>query len=175
MNKTPLEWSADTGHLPHSAVDFSYEANARELAALKRYAGVEDLTAFTARVKISPLSGGRYRASGAFQASVVQASVVNLEAVPSSIEESFSVEYWPAESIADADRDAPLESEPPEPIVAGHIAIGLLLCELFVLSLDPYPRNPDDKFEWTPREGAPDVSPFAALAQLKAHKTAEEK
>jgi len=175
MNETPLKWSVDTGLLPHSSVDFSYEANKRELAALKRYAGVEDLTAFTARVKISPLSGGRYRASGAFQASAVQASVVNLKPVPSSIEESFSAEYWPAESIGDAGRDAPLDTDPPEPIVAGHIPIGLLLCELFVLSLDPYPRNPDDKFEWTPPEDRPDVSPFAGLAQLKAHKTPEEK
>ena len=81
---------------------------------------------------------------------MVQASAVNLDPVPSSIEESFSVEYWPAESIGDAGRDAPFETDPPEPIVAGHIPIGRLLCELFVLSLDPFPRNPGDIFEWTP-------------------------
>jgi hypothetical protein len=175
MNETPLDWSVDTGPLAHSPADFAYEANAKELDALKRYAGLEDLTAFTARFKISPLSGGKYRASGTLEASAVQASVVNLEAVPSSIEESFSVEYWPAESIPDADPGAPLEADPPEAIVAGHIPIGLLLCELFVLSLDPYPRNPEDKFEWTPPPAGADVSPFAGLAQLKTHKTPEEK
>ena len=51
MNETPLEWSVDTGPLAHSSVDFSYEAKARELAALKRHAGVEDVPAFKARVK----------------------------------------------------------------------------------------------------------------------------
>jgi len=66
----------------------SYEANAAELGALKRYAGIEDVTDFTAQVRISPLTGGKYRASGTLRASVVQASVVNLEPVPSSIEES---------------------------------------------------------------------------------------
>ncbi len=175
MNEAPLPWSVDTHPLAHSPADFSYEASARELDALKRYAGVEDLTSFKARLRISPQSGGRYRASGTFHASAVQASVVNLEAVPSSIEENFSVEYWPAESIADADRDASLEADPPEAIVAGHIPIGALLCELFALSLDPYPRNPDDKLEWTPPPAGPDLSPFARLAQLKAHKTPEEK
>ncbi len=175
MNKATFEWSVDTAALAHSPAEFSYEASAKELAALKRYAGVEDLTDFKARFRISPLSGGRYRASGTLKASAVQASVVNLEAVPSSIEENFSVEYWPAESIADADPGAPLDADPPEAIVSGHIPIGLLLCELFVLSLDPYPRNPDDKLEWTPPPAGPDVSPFAGLAQLKAHKTPEEK
>ncbi len=174
MNETPFVWSVDTGSLAHSPAEFSYEANARELDALKRYAGIKDLTAFKARVRISPRSGGRYHATGTLQASAVQASVVNLEAVPASIEESFSVEYWPAESIGDADRNAPLEADPPEAIVNGHIPIGLLLCELFVLSLDPYPRNPDDKIEWNPPPAGPDVSPFAGIAHLKPQKTPED-
>ncbi len=175
MNEIPLAWSIDTGSLAHSPADFSYEASGKELDALKRYAGVEDLTAFKARVRISPLSGSKFRASGTLQASVVQASVVNLEAVSSSIEENFSVEYWPAELIGEAGRDASLEADPPEAIIAGHIRIGLLLCELFALSLDPYPRNPDDKLEWTPAPAGPDQSPFAGLSQLKAHKTPQDK
>ena len=175
MQETPLAWSVDTAPLAHSAVDFSYEASAKERDALKSYAGIEDLKSFKAHVKISPLSHGRFRAAGTLEARAVQASAVNLEAVPAEIEESFSVEYWPAESIGEAGRDASFDADAPEPIVDGQIRLGLLLSELFVLSLDPYPRNPGDKFEWTEPEPSAPLSPFAGLAKLKARKTPEEK
>ncbi len=175
MQEIPLGWSADTAPIAHSSVDFSYEATPKEREALKRYAGIEDLTSFTANVRISPLSGGRFRASGTLKASAVQASVVDLEPIPAEIDESFSVEYRPAESIGEKDRDAPFGADAPEPIVAGHIQMGLLLCELFVMALDPYPRNPGDVFEWTEPEPGATVSPFAGLAKLKARKTPEEK
>lgn len=167
MSAPPLEWSVDTGLLPHSPVNLSYEANAGELAALKRYTGIEDVTALNAQVKISPLAGGRFRASGTLDANVVQASVVSLEAVPSSLQESFSVEYWPADAIVDAHGDAPFEADPPEPLAGAHIPVGALLSELFALALDPYPRNPDDKLDWAPPEAGPAPGPFAELARLK--------
>lgn len=167
MNTPPLQWSVDTGLLAHSRADFSYEANAKELDALKRYARIEDVTGFTAQVKIVSFAGGRYRASGTLQAGVVQASVVNLEPVRSSIQESFSVEYWPAEAIEDAQEDAPFDADAPEPLAGEHIPVGALLVELFALALDPYPRNTDDKLDWTPPDARPEPGPFAKLAQLK--------
>jgi hypothetical protein len=168
MNNPPLQWSVDTGLFVHSPVDFSYEANAKELAALKNYTGVEDITGFTAQVKILALAGGRYRASGTLQASVVQASVVNLEPVPSSIRESFSTEYCPAEAIEASEEDAPFDADMPEPLEGGRIIpVGTLLSELFALALDPYPRNPDDQLDWTPPQSGLEPGPFAKLARLK--------
>lgn len=175
MQEIPLSWSVDTALITNSPVDFSFEASAKERDALKRYAGIEDLTSFTANVTISSLSAGRFRASGALKASAVQASVVDLEPVPTEADESFSVEYWPPESIGETGGDAPADAEAPEPIVAGHIQIGLLLCELFLLALDPYPRNPSDKFEWSEPEPGGPASPFAGLAKLKAPQTPGEK
>lgn len=175
MNEPPLHWSVDTAQVAHSPVDFSFEASPRELDALKRYAGVEDLTRFGARIKISPLAQGKYRVSGTLEASAVQSSVVNLEAVPSTVEESFSVEYWPAEAIGDAEQDAPFDADPPEPLAGSHIPVGTLLCELFALALDPYPRNPDDKLDWAPRESEPEASPFASLARLKPQERPDKK
>ena len=156
MNEIPLAWSIDTGSLAHSPADFSYEASGKELDALKRYAGVEDLTAFKARVRISPLSGGKFRASGTLQASVVQASVVNLEAVSSSIEENFSVEYWPAELIGEAGRDASLEADPPEAIIAGHIPHRLTAMRAIravARPLSPQPRRQTRMDSGTGRPG----------------------
>ncbi len=167
MDTPPLHWSVDVAAIAHAPDGLSYEANAAELGALKRYAGIEDVTDFTAQVRISPLAGGKYRASGTLRASVVQASVVNLEPVPSSIEESFSVDYWPAEAIGDRDVDAPFDGDLPEPIDGGRIQVGALLSELFTLALDPYPRNPDDKLDWTPPRTGLEPGPFAKLARLK--------
>jgi hypothetical protein len=167
MNTPPLQWSAETASASRSPVELSYEANAAELGAIKRYTGVEDVTDFTAQVRISPLSGGRFRVSGTLKASVVQASVVNLEPVPSFIQESFSVEYWPPEAIGEAGEDIPFEAELPEPLDGGRIPAGALLSEIFALALDPYPRNPDDKFDWSPPQAGAEPHPFARLARLK--------
>ena len=167
MDGPPLQWSVDTASAAHSPLDLSYEANARELDTLKRYTGIEAVTDFTARLKVSPLAGGRFRVSGTLQANVVQASTVNLEPVTSSIQESFSVEYWPAEAIGEAQEDAPFDADLPEPLDAGRIPAGALLSEVFALALDPYPRNPDDKLDWTPPQDGLEPGPFAKLARLK--------
>jgi hypothetical protein len=167
MDSPPLRWSADAAAIAHTPADLSYEANAAELGALKHHAGIEDVKAFAAQVRISPLAGGKYLASGTLKASVVQASVVSLEPVTTSIEESFSVEYWPAGEIGDVDEDAPFDADMPEPLEGGRIPVGALLSELFVLALDPYPRNPDDKLDWTPPQTGPEPGPFAKLARLK--------
>ena len=167
MNTPPLQWSAETASAARSPVELSYEANAAELGAIKRYSGVEDVTEFTAQVKISPLSGGRFRTSGTLKASVVQASVVNLEPVPSTIQESFSVEYWPPEAIGEAGEDIPFDAELPEPLDGGRIPVGALLSEIFAVALDPYPRNPDDKLDWSPPQAEAEPGPFAKLTRLK--------
>ena len=174
MDAPPLQWSVDTASAAHAPLDLSYEANAKELGALKRYAGIEAVTDFTARLKVLPLAGGRYRVSGTLQANAVQASSVNLEPVPSTIQESFSVEYWPAEAIGESCEDTPFDADLPEPLAGGHIPAGALLTELFTLALDPYPRNPDDKLDWTPSQAGPEPGPFAKLARLKPDAPPEE-
>jgi hypothetical protein len=105
----------------------------------------------------------------------VQPSVVDLKAVPSFIEESFSADYWPEGSIQDEGEEAvPFDIDPPEPLVGGRIPIGALLCELFVLSIDPYPRNEGDEFQWTSLCPEPDASPFADLAHFRPRKAQNE-
>ena len=170
MNTLPLQWFIDV-HSVHAPLSLSYEANKHELEALKRYAEVEDLTSFSSQVRVSPLSAGKFKVTGRLQADAVQASVVDLSAVPAPIDETFTVEFWPQELIEDRNEEAaPFEVDPPEPIVAGRIAIGEFLSELFSVSLDPYPRNADDTFSWEPAEKEPRVTPFAELARLRQKK-----
>ncbi len=175
MKDLPLQWSIDTYSVAHAAASFSFEASAQELDALKRYASVEEVTGFKAQVKVSPLAGERFRVSGRLQARLVQSSVIDLESVPATIEEDFSAEYCPAEAIAEGSPDAiPFEADPPEAIVAGKIPIGAFLSELFLTAIEPYPRNPDDTFEWTSPHPEPETSPFASLAEFKPKKPPED-
>ncbi len=170
MNTLPLQWSIDV-HSVHTPLSVSYEANEHELAALKRYAEIEDITRFESQVRVAPLSAGKFKVTGRLKADAVQASVVDLSAVPASIDETFTVEFWPQELIEDRDEEAvSIEEDPPEPIAGGRIAIGEFLCELLSVSLDPYPRNADDTFSWEPAEKEPPLTPFAELARLRQRK-----
>jgi hypothetical protein len=170
MSNPPLQWFIDV-HSVHGPLSPSYEANKHEFEALKRYAEVEDVTSFSSELRVSPLSAGKFKVAGRLKVAAVQASIVDLSAVPAAIDETFSVEFWPEELIAERTaEDVPFADEPPEPIVAGRIAIGEFLSELFSVSLDPYPRNSDDAFSWEPAEKEPSVTPFAELARLRQKK-----
>jgi hypothetical protein len=174
MDESPLPWSVDTLTIGNSPVELTFEANAQELGALKDFAGIESVTNFVARLRVSPLSKGRFRLSGTLTANVVQASVVNLEPVLSAIEDSFSVEFWPADAIEEEQDETPFDAELPEALLGHQIPAGVLLSELFVLSLDPYPRNAEDKLDWTPAGNGADPGPFAKLARLKTDTSSGE-
>jgi hypothetical protein len=170
MSNPPLQWFIDV-HSVHAPLSLCYEANKHELEALKRYAEVDDVTSFTSEVRVSPMSAGKFKVAGRLKADAVQASIVDLSAVPAAIDETFSVEFWPQELIEEnTGDDVSLADEPPEPLAGGRIAIGEFLSELFSVSLNPYPRNPDDKFSWEPAEQEPRVTPFAELARLRQKK-----
>ena len=169
----PLQWSIEV-HSVHAPLTLSYEANEQEREALKRYTELEDVASFASQLKVSPLSGNRFKVTGTLKADAVQASVVDLSPVPARIEEDFSVEFWPQELVEEkAGQAVSLDDDSPEPIVAGRIAIGEFLCELFSVSLDPYPRKADDEFSWEPGEKETAVTPFAKLERLKQKKPDE--
>jgi hypothetical protein len=169
---SPLQWTILTGSIRREGA-FAFEANAVELDALKRFAEVDDLTSFSAHVKVLHLAGEKFRVTGTFAADLVQSSVVDLQAVPARIEESFSLEYWPSDLIAEAG-EPPFDEDPPEPLSDGRIAIGELLCELLLVSIDPYPRNESGSFQWTDAESGLYPGPFASLARLKHRDKADE-
>ena len=170
MSNPPLQWSIDVTSV-HAPLSLSYGADKHELEALKRYAEVEDVTSFKSQVRVAPLSAGKFKVTGRLQADAVQASVVDLSAVPAVIDETFTVMFWPQELIEDRNEEAiSFEDDPPEPISGGRIEIGEFLCEFFSVSLDPYPRNPDDTFSWEQAKKEPRVTPFAELEKLHQKK-----
>ncbi len=170
MSTPPLQWLIDV-HSVHAPLNLSYEASKEEREELRRYAEIEEVKRFASEGRVAPLSAGKFKVTGRLEADAVQASVVDLSPVPAAIDESFSVEFWPPDLMGDRSEEAvSLEEEPPEAIIDGRIPIGAFLCELFSVSLDPYPRNPDDAFSWDPPEKEPRLTPFAELARLRQKK-----
>lgn len=169
MHMPPLTWTVDTKGLSNAPVSLSYMASSPELTGLAQYLDAKEVSSFTANVRIEPISGGKYKAAGKFSASLTQTSVVNLEPVDNRIEESFSLEYWPAELIPSENAEAlSADEDLPEAIENGRIPIGRLLCELLALAVNPYPRNEGETFDWLPpgdKESEP--GPFAELGRLK--------
>jgi len=168
MLKTPpLGWSIETHALARAVEAFSFEANASERVALARYSDVREVKSFAANVQVITLNGGRYRVSGQIKADVIQASVVDLSDVVATLDDRFQVEFWPPELIEANDDDEPsFEVEPPEALSGGKIPIGDFLCQLFSVSLDPYPRNEGDSLSWQqPDERA--THPFVELSRLR--------
>jgi hypothetical protein len=171
MNTPPLQWTIDVNSIGRAPSSRSYEATSAELEALQRYVEAEDMTSFRSDLKVVPLGKGKFRISGMLHADLVQASVISLEKVPASIEETFSVDYWPAELIEEAGGEAAtIDEGQPEALEGASIPIGKLLCELLAVSIDPYPRNEGDTFDWGHPQQETEASPFAKLASLRREK-----
>lgn len=100
---------------------------------------------------------------------------MTLEPVEGRIDESFAIEFWPPEEVAQLETDAEREGraiplEGPEPIVGGVIDVGQLAYEHLAAALDPYPRKAGASFEWQDSPVAQSAEsgdkPFAKLSRL---------
>lgn len=169
MDAPPLSWTIDTNALPNGPASFSYDANEAERAVLKSYTAVDNVASFSARVRVTHMSGGRYKAAGRWEAQLIQASVVSLSPVPSHLKEEFSVEYRPSDAEEGEEKTLSPEEDAPEALIQGIIPIGALLSELLAVAIAPYPRNEGESFDWAEPEPEK-INPFAALERLRQPK-----
>ncbi len=161
IHPLPLSWSIDTTGITGATSSSSYKALPQDCVALAGYAAVESVENFEARVLVKSLPQGKYVVSGTFSAVVHQLTVVNLDPVQTQINEDFTANYWPADRAAELADDSELEVDA---LIDGRIPIGILLSELFALSIDPYPRAEGEALQIADEAA---VKPFAALATLK--------
>jgi hypothetical protein len=169
-----LRWDHRVQDIPESGLTLQRQATPEELAAIVRALDLGACDALSAEYALKPTLDGRYRLSGRLRAHVVQACVVTLEPVASTLDEEFDVTFWPEERMPAPEGGAlDLDDEPePEPIVAGHIMVGRVVFECLAAALDPFPRAPDatlDRHEAAPEgagAGTP-ASPFAVLAKIR--------
>jgi len=149
-------------------------ANEIERARLAERFGLLALDRLAATLQLKRSRSGVIRATGRFEAEVVQACVVTLEPVPARLSEGFAVAFGPAAAapqgeavIVDLDAD-----DPAEELVDGRIDLGEVVAQQLAVALDPYPRarGADDKFKAADGAGpgsGDGTSPFAALERLR--------
>ncbi len=166
-------------------------ANEKECAALADLNKLEKVHHLEARFKAG--TGSReIHLTGTVKARVTQICVASLEPFDADIIEPIDMRFAAAPPPAMGRKEAGkamarvadlaeegLESDPPEPLVDGHIDLGAVASEFFALGLDPYPRKPgvefvpealmsqgESKSPLVQDEEKPE-SPFAALARLR--------
>jgi uncharacterized metal-binding protein YceD (DUF177 family) len=149
-------------------IDLTADAHAR--AAVAKLARLAALPRLEASFDVTPRGRGGLRVVGRVSGTVVQTCVVTLEPIENEVDELVDLVFVPAGEPPAPGRDGgevevPLE-DAPEPLVGGHIDLGAIATEFFILGVDPYPRKPDAVFH-SPVAGDDSVQPFASLAALK--------
>lgn len=158
-------------------------ASPTEREALAERFGILSISMLGANVRVvpDPVLAGHYLLKGQLDAEVEQTCVVSLEPVRQRISEAFLRRFAPADALdqrAKAEEDEaewldPEAEDPPDPLESGGIDVGEVVAEALSLALDPYPRKPGAELPANYRPDADSdgkVSPFAALAKLKAAK-----
>ena len=134
-----------------------------------------DLSAFDAFLcewELKPLHKNRYCLKACIKAEVTQLSSLSLKPVKCDIDESFKTEFWPIEQN-DPVRSPELEIDYVDEIIEFYESdvfdIGQLIYENFIISIEQYPRNEGEVFDWQSEEITENEkpNPFAALKVLK--------
>lgn len=173
-----LDWSHAVRDVPSGGLSTERRATPQQCVAVATLLDIPGVESLVASYRIKSAGGGQYRLAGDIEAQVVQACVVTLEPVGSTIKAPFEVLLVPSELLAAAasgkDDDAAgddLEAPMTETIENGVIDVGRIVYEELASQLDPYPRRPDASFAWTDeRASAAEVHPFAELAKLRGTK-----
>ena len=170
------DWYHTTAEIPPSGLAMSREATAEERRLLALQLDILGIDRLLFRYRISPAAGGSYRLDGVITADVVQACIVTLDPVRSTIEDHVDVEFRPDPAHEAAGRLGEelsiLEATEFEPIEHNRLAIGRVVAETVTATLPPYPRAPGAELE--SNEAGPTApgatSPFAALSDWKPRK-----
>lgn len=171
----PFSHSYNLARLGNAGDTVRFSADAAQLAAIAKWAGILSLETFETEVEIKKLAPNRFGLAFHLTADVTQSCVVTLEPVPSHMDKRFTRElvFVGASRHRDAPDSAPdlvLDSdqeEGPEEIDSLHLDLATPVLEEFALSLDPYPRRPGVEFAPESPDSEPPESPFAVLKGLK--------
>jgi uncharacterized metal-binding protein YceD (DUF177 family) len=165
-----LDWTHQVSQIADEGLQQSRTATATERAALAQVLDVLSCDDVKAVYRVGHLGRGRYRVSGDVSARFTQRCVVTLESVAKELEETFDVEFWPAEAVPET-TDTEIEvltAAEIEPIEHGLIDAGGIIVETLSAGLDPYPRKPNAEFAWEEKDAEPSITgPFAGLSKLK--------
>ena len=145
------------------------DAGAR--AQIAKWADVEAVDAFQAKIELRKLSATRFALEIDLSADIVQNCGVTLEPIRSHIQTEFTRELMLMQAhrvakIIDIE-PTPVDEDGREEIEDMHYDLAIPVLEEFALAIDPYPRAPGVEFEAPSNEADSALHPFAALKRLK--------
>jgi uncharacterized metal-binding protein YceD (DUF177 family) len=177
--RPPFSYPVKVGHISANPITVTLEADARELKGVAALWQVVDVESLGAEVYLSRWKKDGVRLKGRVKAEIVQACVVTLEPVESTIDEQFEQIFVPEGSklarIA-ANDTAEMVLDPdgpdlPETFAGDTIDVGAAVTEFAALAIDPYPRKTGiefaDHLEGDPDEKSGRPNPFAVLKDWK--------
>ena len=165
----PIQHFFDLGDLSQAGSRIEIVANGDELARLARWAGVDAVRAFGARIELCRLSRTRFSLEAELEADIVQSCVVTLEPVATHIARHITRELHFSPRPRTEGGELTLsagDEDVPEEIASLDYDLAAPLLEELLLAIDPYPRKEGVRFEPPAQPAEPPESPFAVLKKL---------
>lgn len=147
------------------AQSFELSASDDARAEIAARLDVPAVVALSGSVRVTPTAEGA-TVDGAVNALLTRRCVVTLEPMDERIAERFDIRFA-REAAADAEIELDLDDEWTEPLNGDTLDLADILVQQVALAMDPYPRIPGAETPAELRPSAEDVSPFAALRNLK--------
>jgi uncharacterized metal-binding protein YceD (DUF177 family) len=168
----PLQRPYDLAKLSQTGTEVTIAAKAEDLPALARWAEVDAVTRFEARIELRKRSLARYDYDAELTADIVQSCVVTLEPVRFHIVRQVHRNLHVVQRRRPPENGGELtlaagDDDVPEEIDSPHFDLAGPLLEELSLAIDPYPRAADVQFEPPAGSEPAPKSPFAVLKQLK--------
>jgi hypothetical protein len=162
----PIHHFIGLGDLSQAGSRIEVVAGGDDLARLARWAGVDTVRAFRARVELSRLSRTRFSFEAELEADIVQSCVVTLDPVVTHIARQVTRElhFSPRPRAEGGELTLSAGDEDvPEEIASLDYDLAAPLLEELLLSIDPYPRKAGVTFEPPAQPAESPESPFAVL------------
>lgn len=174
----PFSYHVKVGHISANPVTVTLVADEKERAALARLWKVEAVNRVESEIQIARWKKDGVRIKGHVVADIVQACVVTLDPVATTVSEDVDRIFVPegsrlARLVLDERGEMVLDPEGddiPETFSGDTVDAGEAVCETVALAIDPYPRKDgvefSDHLESNEGEGRK-PSPFAVLKDWK--------
>ena len=162
----PISYFFDLGDLSQAGSRIEIVANGDDLARLARWASVDTVRAFGARVELCRLSRTRFSLEAELEADIVQSCVVTLDPVVTHIARQVTRElhFSPRPRAVGGELTLSAGDEDvPEEIASLDYDLAAPLLEELLLAIDPYPRKEGVTFEPPVQPAETPESPFAVL------------
>jgi uncharacterized metal-binding protein YceD (DUF177 family) len=171
-----LHYEISAVKLPRDGMPVRFEANERELAALARQLDIVAVDVLKVDLRATPWRRDGVQVQGSIRARVQQESVVSLEPLDRSIDETLKAVFVPegsklARVAAPSEHELHIDPEgddPPEVFQGDRIDLGPYIAEALALALYPYPRAPGESFDEVDTDPEPDAGRRSAFGALSA-------